>query len=65
MLIDEAALVATRNELHSALNGYREDCHMRSGFLHNQLRFRISGRRLFDLFEETMKGASAREPGQV
>lgn len=65
MLIDESALVTTRNELYSALTGYREDCRMRSGFLHNQLRFRVSGRRLLNLFEETMKGASAAEPGQA
>jgi hypothetical protein len=59
MLIDEVALATTRNECLVALMGYRQDCHMTGGFLHNQCRMRVSGKRLLNVFESTLHKAGA------
>ena len=62
MLIDEVALATTRNECLVALLGYRQDCHMTGGFLHNQCRMRVSGKRLLNVFESTIPRGAVKSP---
>lgn len=54
MLIDEVALATSRNQCLSALQGYRQDCHMTGGFFHTKCRIRISGKRLLALYDSTI-----------
>lgn len=58
-LIDEVALATSRNQCLVALQGYRQDCHMSGGFIHNQCRIRISGKRLLALYDSTFDGLNS------
>jgi len=62
MLIDEVALATSRKECLAALMGYRQDCHMSGGYLHNVCRMRISGKRLLKVFEFTLNRAGVPIP---
>jgi hypothetical protein len=62
MLIDEVALSTTRKECLVALQGYHQDCHMSGGYLHNQCRMRISGKRLLNVFASTFRRAGVNSP---
>jgi hypothetical protein len=53
LLIEEAAHATSGHDLQSAIRGFYLDCQSQQSFLHNHLRFRISGRRLFRLFTKT------------
>ncbi|MCL5096969.1 MAG: hypothetical protein M1608_05470 [Candidatus Omnitrophica bacterium] len=57
MLIEEAGNAEGRVDIQRALNGFREDCRTRPGTFHDDLRIRVSGKRLYRLFFRTMHGA--------
>lgn len=57
MLIEEVALLSSRSECLEALQGYHQDCRMSGGFLHNECRLRVSGKRLLTVFESTLHRA--------
>ncbi len=58
-LIDEAAGAANINELVMAVNGYLQDCATTRRFLHDDLRIRVSGKRLISLFKQAKARARA------
>lgn len=51
-LLDEAANAENINELVAALNGFQQDCAASRRFLHDDMRFRISGKRLISVFKK-------------
>jgi len=51
-LLEEAAQAEDMNQLVAALNGYRQDCGAKRRFLHDDLRIRISGKRLMAVFKK-------------
>jgi hypothetical protein len=51
-LLDEAASAANINELVMAINGYLQDCAATRRFVHDDLRLRISGKRLISVFKK-------------
>lgn len=51
-LLEEAAQAEDMNELVAALNGYRQDCGAKRRFIHDDLRIRISGKRLMAVFKK-------------
>ena len=64
-LLDEAAEAADISELVAALNGFRQDCSAKRGFFHDDLRIRISGRRLMSVFKKAkLRTRRARHAGR-
>jgi hypothetical protein len=51
-LLDEAAQACDINELVAALNGFRQECSAKHSFIHDDLRIRISGKRLISVFNK-------------
>ena len=64
-LAEEAGNATSIGELLLAINGYRQDCAARHGFLHDDLRIRISGKRMISLFRHTKQLAHRRRGGEV
>lgn len=53
-LIEEAGMSQRGRDLEAPIESFHAECKNRNGFLHDQLRIRISGRRLMSLFTRTM-----------
>ncbi len=51
-LLDEAASASNINELVMAINGYLQDCATNRRFFHDDLRLRLSGKRLISVFKK-------------
>jgi len=50
----EAGAACTSEHLAAAIKNFHNDCHRSANYLHDTLRFRVSGRRVMDLMNSLM-----------
>jgi hypothetical protein len=64
-LMEEIGNADSNQEFMSAINGFRQDCRDKPKMLHDDLGFRISGRRLLTVIKKTKHQAHRdRHPAQ-
>ena len=58
-LLEEVGNAEGPKDFLAAINGFRQDCQTNNGFLHEDMRIRVSGKRLLSVFKKTKLKAQA------